>query len=133
MRGGLRHQPEARVTILLTNPAKFSEKELVRFTAFQQVTSSLSLNGIGSATVAFPNKNLTFFKGIQRPDRMRTASDEIERLKQAWSKFSDESSAADLRVPAEYAELEPEQILLPRVSPFDFAYSVVSLSTAADA
>lgn len=120
MRPALNHKPEARVTILTTLPTDFSNKALLQFTTFDQVASNISMDGMGSATVTFFNKRLSFFRGIRWPQWARAREDEIELIKSMVDQFKDQTTDPMVHIPYQY--IEKEHLLHPRINPFDFIW-----------
>lgn len=120
MRGGLRHEAQARVTVLLTDPSDFSKKELKQITTFDQISSSLSMDGIGSASVSFVNKRLSFFNGIKQPAWAQEAADDLALLKEAAKLFKAQTDDMLSQIPLQY--IEQGKLLLPLINPYDLIW-----------
>ena len=106
--------------VLMINPDDYTEKTFVRYTGFDQVSSNLSINGVGSATVNFPNKDLMYLKGVNWPGWASAKLAEITVLKDAFVKFENESSAFNVQVPNSY--FRNNKLLVPRIAPFDLIW-----------
>ena len=58
----------ARVFVLITDPDDFSKKKLIRLKGFTNVTSTLSIDGVGGASVVLPNMDLKYLRARKKPD-----------------------------------------------------------------
>lgn len=121
MRAHAHYPGQARVTMLLTDPADYRRKELLQFSQFESVNSNLSMSDTGSAGVMFSNPRLRFFRGILRPAWARKQADEIEMLKDALAKFRQESHEdTELELAGDCADRD--QLLAFRINPLDFIW-----------
>ncbi len=120
MRGGLKHKADARVTVLLTDPSDFSKKELKQLTTFDQISSSLSMDGIGTATISFSNKRLSFFNGIKQPAWAQEVEGDLKLLKKAAELFKMQTNDMLSQIPIQY--IEQGKVLLPLVNPYDLIW-----------
>ena len=118
--GSINHEAEARVTVLLTDPGDFSKKILKQITTFTQVTSSLSMDGIGTANVSFVNKRLSFFNGLKQPSWVQEATADLELLKEAAKLFKMQTDDMLTQIPLQY--IEQGKMLLPLINPQDFIW-----------
>ncbi len=116
----INHEAEARVTVLLTDPGDFSKKILKQITTFIQVTSSLSMDGIGTANVSFTNKRLSFFNGIKQPAWVQEATEDLELLKEAAKLFKAQTNDILSQIPLKY--IEQGKMLLPLINPQDLIW-----------
>ncbi len=106
--------------VLMTNPDDYTDKTFVQYKGFDQVSSNLSINGVGSASVSFPNKELMYLKSVNRPAWADQKHDEVLTLKEALLKFKTESSAFDVQIPKSL--FQSDKLLFPRVAPFDLIW-----------
>ena len=106
--------------VLMTNPDDYTEKTFVQYKGFDQISSNLTINGVGSATVNFPNKDLMYLKSVNRPAWADAKHDEVLALKEAFLKFETESSAFNVQVPKSL--FQSDKILFPRIAPFDLIW-----------
>lgn len=120
MRPGLKYPAEARVFILMTDPSDYSKKEFIQFTGFDQISSLLTMSGVGTATISFPNKDMRYLKGILRPSWAQKVGEEIDLLKMAYAKFGMESSEPAMQIPKGY--INQGKLLMPRIGPFDLVW-----------
>ena len=120
MRAGLKYPPDARVFVLHTDPDDYTKKTFIRYKGFDTVSSNLSINGVGSATVNFPNKDLMYLDGVTRPEWADVNHAEVTTLKEAFLKFETESSDFNVQIPKSY--FLSDKLLLPRVPPFDLIW-----------
>lgn len=104
----------------MTNPDDYTEKTFVQYKGFDQISSNLTINGVGSATVNFPNKDLMYLKSVNRPAWADAKHDEVLALKEAFLKFETESSAFNVQVPKSL--FQSDKILFPRIAPFDLIW-----------
>jgi len=118
---GIGHKPEARVHLLVTDPNDFSKKKLMRFTEFLQVSSTLSMTGVGTATVVLRNKSSKFFRGIAWPKWASVRADEVEQLRSVLRSFRDQ--VADYRYETEIGKIiDDKELIYPWVNPMDLLW-----------
>jgi len=54
----------ARVFICITDPNDYTRKNVVQVTGFNKITSTVTMDGIGTATIAFSNYQDRYFKAV---------------------------------------------------------------------
>lgn len=111
---------KARIVVLTTDPNDYSSKKMYRFDGYDQVTSSLSVDGVGSATVTFSNVNMRYMRGIGWPKWATEKADEISILKSVAQEFAYHSSDRLLDGMADMYNLD--QLVYPWLNAQDFIW-----------
>lgn len=71
--------PGARVFVLLTDPDDYTKKRMVQVTGFDRVSSAVSVDGVSSASVSLPNKDLRYMRSA-KPKQSDADSEDVVRM-----------------------------------------------------